>query len=132
VQTLTDRKQILIEFFQLIGQGRMKETVRFFSPDCKQHNPYIRGGVDALLDAMVSAARGESGKHHQPEFKVVNMAVDGDVAIVHTNLLSDKNRPDQGGLRQAHVFRFKADKIVEYWDITQSITPEMPNAGNAF
>jgi predicted SnoaL-like aldol condensation-catalyzing enzyme len=28
--------------------------------------------------------------------------------------------------------RFEDDKIVEYWDITQQVLPDMPNAAGAF
>jgi len=28
-----------------------------------------------------------------------------------------------------HIFRFSADKIIKYWDITQSIPENTPNAG---
>lgn len=132
MQPLTDRKQIVTQFFQLVSQGRLKEGLRFFSPDCIQHNPYVRGGMDALLDSIDHAAKEESGKHPQVKFKVVNVAADGDIVAVQTHLLSSRNKPELGGLRQAHLFRFKGDKIIEYWDITQQIMPEMPNAGNAF
>ena len=51
---------------------------------------------------------------------------------IHTQMLSSITRPNEGGLRQVHLFRFKDEKIVEYWDISQSIQPEMPNAAGAF
>jgi len=35
-------------------------------------------------------------------------------------------------LRQVHLFRFEGDKIVEYWDITQQVLLDMPNASGAF
>jgi predicted SnoaL-like aldol condensation-catalyzing enzyme len=57
---------------------------------------------------------------------------DGDFVAVHTELLSNKSKPSEGGLRQMHLFRFEGEKIVEYWDITQQIMPSMPNAGGAF
>src|ERR1700688_3619649 len=36
-----DRKKIASEFFGLLMQGKVKDGLRFFAPDCKQHNPYI-------------------------------------------------------------------------------------------
>ena len=50
-----DRKKIATGFFRLLMQGKVKDGLRFFAPDCEQHNPYISGSMDALTDAMISA-----------------------------------------------------------------------------
>ncbi|HZW58498.1 MAG TPA: nuclear transport factor 2 family protein [Nitrososphaerales archaeon] len=126
------KEKIVKDFFQLIVQGRPKEGLAFFSSDCIQHNPYVKGGMDALLDAM-AAMQKESPKYPDPYFNVKYILVDRDMAAVHTELLNSKSNPSQGGLRQVHLFRFGANnKIVEYWDITQTIQPDMPNAKGAF
>jgi len=128
----TSRKQTVTEFFRLVGEGRMKEGLRFFAPECVQHNPYIRGGMDALMEGMASAFKEGSSKYPEAEFSVVHVLADGDIVAVHTQLLNSRTRPQEGGLRQVHLFRFKGEKIVEYWDIGQLITPDMPNAGGTF
>ena len=126
------RKRVARDFFKLLGQGRQKEGLRFFAADCKQHNPYVRGGMDALFDAM-AAVQQEAPKHSDPYFAVKKILADGDMVAVHTELLSSKFNPGEGGLRQVHLFRFNKDnKIVEYWDVTQTVEPDMPNAASAF
>jgi predicted SnoaL-like aldol condensation-catalyzing enzyme len=55
-----------------------------------------------------------------------NVLADGDVVAVQTQLSS--SNPSNGGLRQVHLFRFSGDKIVEYWDITQQVLENAPNA----
>jgi predicted SnoaL-like aldol condensation-catalyzing enzyme len=57
---------------------------------------------------------------------------DGDFVAVYTQLLGTKSDPSKGGLRQVHLFRFDGDKIAEYWDVTQTILPSIPNPANAF
>ena len=42
---MTDRKNIVNEYFRLIGAGMFKEGLRFFAPDCKTHNPFVAGGM---------------------------------------------------------------------------------------
>jgi predicted SnoaL-like aldol condensation-catalyzing enzyme len=126
-----NRKRIVSDFFELVTQGRQDEGLGFFSPDCRQHNPYIRGGMKALFDGM-AAAQKEAGKYPDPSFAVRSILVDGDMVAAHTELLASKSNPAEGGLRQVHIFRFMGDKIVEYFDITQAIQPDMPNAANAF
>lgn len=126
------RKKIVRDFFKLVLQGRQKEGLRFFAADCRQHNPYVRGGMDALFDAMAAAQR-EEPKHPDPSFAVKSVIADGDVVAAHTEMLSSRSKPGEGGLRQVHLFRFgKDDRIVEYWDVTQVVQPDMPNAANAF
>jgi predicted SnoaL-like aldol condensation-catalyzing enzyme len=126
------RKNIALEFFNLIGQGKFKEGLRFFAPGCKTHNPYIAGNMETLTDAMVAANKEGTAKNPEAEFAVKHVLADGDLVAVHTQLLSSKSNPSQGGLRQIHLFRFEGDKIVEYWDVTQQLMPDMPNAAGAF
>ena len=84
---------------------------------------------------MVSqtSAQQEAPRFSDPYFAVKRVLADGDMVTVHTELLNSKSKPSKGGLRQVHLFRFnKGNKIVEYWDVTQVIQSDMPNAANAF
>jgi len=129
---LQKRKKVVRDFFKLVVQGRQKEGLRFFTDDCEQHNPYVQGGMDALFEAMASVQQ-EAPRYPDPDFAVKRILADGDMVAVHTELLSSKSKPAEGGLRQVHLFRFNKDnKIVEYWDVTQMVQPDMPNAANAF
>jgi predicted SnoaL-like aldol condensation-catalyzing enzyme len=126
------RKKIVRSFFKLVMQGRQKEGLHFFAANCKQHNPYIKGGMAALFDAMATVQQ-EAPKYPDPYFAVKKILADGDTVAVYTKLQSSKSKPSEGGLRQVHIFRFgRENKIVEYWDITQQVQPEMPNAVGAF
>ena len=54
-----------------------------------------------------------------------------ETSLQYKTQLSSSN-PSNGGLRQVHLFRFSGDKIVEYWDITQQVPENAPNAAGAF
>jgi len=129
---MLDRKNIINDYFRLVGTGMFKEGLSFFAPDCKTHNPFVVGGMDAVTDAMIAASKNITAQSSQPEFVIKHLLADGDIVAAHTQLLNSKSNPGEGGLRQIHLFRFGADKIVEYWDITQQILPSMPNARGAF
>jgi len=91
--------------------------------------------MDALIDAMIAVQKkGAEGiiKGSTADFKLImkNVLADGDLVAVHTQLSS--SNPSNGGLRQVHLFRFSGDKIVEYWDITQQVLENAPNAAGAF
>jgi predicted SnoaL-like aldol condensation-catalyzing enzyme len=88
-----------------------------------------------LIDAMIAVQKqGPEGiiKGSKADFKlgIKHVLADGDLVAVHTTVSSSK--PNEGGLRQVHLFRFSGEKIVEYWDITQDIHANMPNAAEAF
>jgi predicted SnoaL-like aldol condensation-catalyzing enzyme len=129
-QRETNHKNIVLEYFQLIAQGKFKEGLRFFAPDCKTHNPYVAGSIIDLVDAMIAASKGMSTP--EADFAVRHVLAEGDFVAAHTELLANKSKPDEGGLRQVHLYRFEGDKIIEYWDITQNITNNMLNAAGAF
>jgi predicted SnoaL-like aldol condensation-catalyzing enzyme len=128
----SDKKRIVLEFFDLVSSGSFKEGLHFFKPDCITHNPYFAGGIVALIDAMTAANKEMAPKYPNAGFAVKHVLVDGNLVAVYTQLLNNRSDPNNGGLRQAHLFRFEGDKIAEYWDITQLITPDMPNAMRAF
>ena len=129
------RKDIAVEFLSLIGQGRPKDGLLFFDPDCKTHNPYTAGGMNELTDAMIAVQKqGAEGimKGSKADFKLTirQVIADGDMVAVHTQISG--SNPSDGGLRQVHLFRFSGDKIVEYWDVTQMVPENAPNAEGAF
>jgi predicted SnoaL-like aldol condensation-catalyzing enzyme len=129
------RKEAAVKFLSLIAAGRPKDGLVFFNSDCITHNPYTAGDMDALTDAMIAVQKQGSGgmvKGSTADFKlsIRRVLAEGDIVAVHTTLSS--SNPSAGGLRQIHLFRFKGDKIVEYWDITQFIPEDAPNAAGAF
>jgi predicted SnoaL-like aldol condensation-catalyzing enzyme len=129
------RKKICVEVLSLIGSGKPKEALRFFDPECKTHNPYILGGVNELTDAMIKVQEQASegilkGSKADYKFTINQVLAEGEIVVVYTQIAS--SNPIEGGLRQVHIFRFRGEKIVEYWDITQNIPENAPNAAGAF
>ncbi len=128
-------KEASVTFLSLIAAGKTKDGLVFFAPDCITHNPYTVGDMNALTDAMIAVQKQGSGgivKGSTVDFKLAikQVLAEGDMVAVHTTLAS--SNPGAGGLRQVHLFRFKNDKIVEYWDITQFIPENAPNPAGAF
>jgi predicted SnoaL-like aldol condensation-catalyzing enzyme len=129
------RKDIAVEFLSLVGSGKPKDGLLFFDPECETHNPYTAGGMEELTDAMIAVQKQAADgiiKGSKADFKLTirQVIADGDVVAVHTQVAGSK--PSEGGLRQVHLLRFRGDKIVEYWDITQMVPENAPNAAGAF
>jgi predicted SnoaL-like aldol condensation-catalyzing enzyme len=126
------RKKVIKDFFGLVMQGRQMEGLRYFSQDCVQHNPYVKEGMKELFDSMAAVQR-SAPMYSDPDFEIKSLVAEGDMVAVYTVLRGSKSNPKAGGLRQVHLFRFGKDgKIVEYWDVSQMIGPEMPNVIGAF
>src|SRR5512142_1840565 len=51
------RKEIAIEFLHLISLGKPKDGLKFFTPECKTHNPYVVGGMNELIEAMIEVQK---------------------------------------------------------------------------
>ena len=108
------------------------DGLKYFTADCIQHNPYVKGGMKELFDSMVAAMSAMPKEFVDPELKVRQVVAEGDTLAVYTQLLASKSNQAKGGLRQVHIFRFRGNRACEYWDVTQMITPDMQNAGGAF
>lgn len=127
-----EHKNIAQSFFKLVSEGKFKEGLQYFTPNCITHNPYISGTMSNLVDAMVEANKQGMTEFPKAAFSVRQVLADGDYVAVHTQLLNNGADPVEGGLRQVHLLRFEGEKIAEYWDISQEILPTMPNAAGAF
>ena len=89
--------------------------------------------MDALMESIASVQQSMTPQFDDMDFAIKHVLADENTVAVHTELLNSKSRPDEGGLRQVHLFRFgPKNKIVEYWDITQQVTKDQPNPANAF
>jgi predicted SnoaL-like aldol condensation-catalyzing enzyme len=126
------RKEVVADVFRLIGEGRPMDALKYFAPDCVQHNPYVKGGMKPLFESMIEAMKNTPRQYSDPELKVRLTMADGDYIAAYTQLLASKSDRSKGGLRQVHLFRFSGDKVAEYWDVTQAILSDMPNPANAF
>ena len=126
-----NHKKIIEEYFKLVSAGKFKDGLRFFSPNCKTHNPFLVGNMNALIDAMIAANKEYGPKYPEAQFSLKYLLADGDLVAAYTQLVGSPSKPGEGGIRQMHLFRFEGDIIVEYWDVTQQILPNMPNAGQS-
>jgi predicted SnoaL-like aldol condensation-catalyzing enzyme len=111
-----NRKRIALSFFRLIAQEGPIAALRIFHPKAKHHNPYCAPGMKALLT--------------DPLFQLKRVLVDGDMVAVHTTLQSKSDKTQ--GFRQVHLFRFRKEKVIEYWDVTQMVPKKAKYPKNMF
>lgn len=124
--TKTRRKQVARQFIELIGAGRIDEAYqRYVAMDGKHHNPFFVAGFPALQAAM------KANYIQFPDMRLTIKDVigDGEMVAVHSSVVM---RPGEPGFATVHWFRFKADRIVEMWDVAQSLPSDLINLDGAF
>ena len=63
-----NQKNIVSEYFELIKEGKFKEGLHFFAPDCKTHNPFVAGNMENIIDAMIAANKDYGPKYPEAQF----------------------------------------------------------------
>ena len=115
-------KEIALSFFSLIAPPEgPAAALRIFDPRCRHHNPYCAPGMQALLGEMAKVQQDMEANEMplDPVFKIKHVMVDGNIVVIHTTMQSKTKRTN--GFRQIHMFRFKGNKVIEYWDVTQMV-----------
>ena len=127
-----NNKKNIKEYFELIRQQKFREGLKFFAPDCKTHNPFVAGNMKNIFNAMIAANKDYGPKYPEAQFSLKLLLADENFVVAYTQLVASPTNPAEGGLRQMHLFRFRGDKIVEYWDVTQNIMQNTPNPEGSF
>jgi predicted SnoaL-like aldol condensation-catalyzing enzyme len=79
-----DRREIVDDLFGLIGQGKQKDGLEYFAVDCRQHNPYVHGGMDSLFESM-AAAQKAAPRYPDPYLTIRSILADGDMIATIQN-----------------------------------------------
>lgn len=121
-----DRKNVAVQFLQLVVAGRIDEAYqRHIDMEGKHHNPFFPAGFPALKKGMIENHAQFPGK----QLAVKNVLGDGDLVAVHSHIVM---RPGDSGVAAVHLFRFQGDRIVEMWDCGQPVPAESSNEDGMF
>jgi predicted SnoaL-like aldol condensation-catalyzing enzyme len=119
-------KQIALDFLNLASKGEARLAFsRYISGGFKHHNVYFKGDTEALMTAMEENAKKTPGK----VFEIKRILEDGDLVAVHSHV---RQNPNDLGVAVVHIFRFENGRIVELWDIGQTVPSETINENGMF
>lgn len=120
--TLTEtNRAIVLRFVDLFYRQKQVRAAfeAYVAKDYIQHNPEIADGREAAVLAL-------EPMFLKPTFMtdVKRIIVDGDIAVVH---LYARSAPEERGGSVMDMFRLKNGKIVEHWDVLQTVPEKSAN-----
>ncbi len=120
--SVTERNRAIVTDFARIFYAEKDVRKAFDSyvvPDYIQHNPGVADGRDAAITALEPMFSRPGAR-----FDVKRILVDGDHAVIH---LHGRGDAATAGAAVADIYRLKDGKIVEHWDVLQSMPTKSAN-----
>jgi predicted SnoaL-like aldol condensation-catalyzing enzyme len=119
-------KEAAVEFLRLVASGKVSDAYeRYIGDGFRHHNPYFRGDAASLREAMQMNVASNPDKI----LEIQRALQDGDEVAVFSRIM---RHPDDRGSAVVHIFRFKDNRIVELWDIGQTVPEDSINENGMF
>lgn len=116
-------KMVSIAFYEAaLNEHNFEKAQAFMGETYTQHNPNASDDIAGFAGFLAFLR-----EHHPLSRGIIKRVwADGDYVILH---VLERRHPDDRGDAVVDIFRLQDGKIVEHWDVTQSI-PETLAHGN--
>ncbi|SHH48181.1 Predicted SnoaL-like aldol condensation-catalyzing enzyme [Chryseolinea serpens] len=121
---LEANKKLVADFYQkLFGDKDTAAIDAYLGDTYIQHNPMLPDGKDALKQGAAQWFKNAP----KEKIDIQHLSADGDLVYIHT-------KSTQGGKTASiiDIFRVKDNKIVEHWDVIQTVPEKSANAHPMF
>ena len=119
-------KQAAVDFLEKVIANKIDEAYALHvDPACRHHNPYFDRDIGALKAGM------QENAHTNPQkiFEIQHVIHEGDLVAVHSRLRQETGGP---AFAVVHLFRFRQNRVVEFWDVCQPEPAENVNENGMF
>ncbi len=125
--SLNANRRTAMAFYDLMfNQCRPREAIEAFTGEVYiQHNPHVGDGKEAFIAYFEKMAREYPGK----KVEFVRSIAESNLVVLHCRQ-TWPGLPDYAGI---DIFRLDEDgKIVEHWDVLQTVPDEMAHGNGMF
>lgn len=120
-------KKIVTEFYEMaFNQHKPTEAAKkYFGDKYIQHNPQVPNGAAAFYGYF----EGFYKEHTKAHVKIYRVIADGDLVALHLHSKIDEK---DLGRAVVDIFRLENGKIVEHFDVVQSVPAKTANGNTMF
>lgn len=124
---MSKHTEVAKSFLKTAGMGKVQDAYdQYVAPSFIHHNQYFKGDRESLFKAMQEASKTTPNK----SIEIKHAYEDGNTVITHS--LVTRQGPETQDVAVVHIFRFEQDRIVELWDVGQTISKDSPNENGMF
>ena len=124
--TQEDNRKIVLDFYDaMINRKDFDAASAYLGDNYIQHEAIAPDGVAGLRGMLAKMAE----RMPQARVDVRRVFVDGDYVILHAHLVPT---PGDRGKARVAIFRLDGGKVVEHWNVTESIPAETANSNGVF
>jgi predicted SnoaL-like aldol condensation-catalyzing enzyme len=120
-------KSVVVAFYKVIFEGRVEDAFRLYAgTPYRQHNPLIEDGMEGLKKFVTRIMSSQP----DARYEIKRVFADGDHVVLHSHWhgLSDNPR----GEAVVDILRVEGGKVLEHWDVIQTVPEMSANANTMF
>lgn len=117
-------RQLVVAFYDQFFNNH-DTTAAVVAEDYIQHNPEVPDGKAPFVGFFT----GFFAENPNSKARIVRSAADGDLVWLHVH---STNGADDPGQAVVDIFRVEDGKIVEHWDVIQTVPTEAANPNTMF
>lgn len=126
LQQEEENRQLVLNFYNLnFNEHKVEEAAEVMADDYIQHNPLVPNGKDAFVSYFSEFFPANP----DDKSRIVRSAADGDLVWLHVH---NTNNDSDRGHAIIDIFRVENGKIVEHWDVIQSVPEKALNDNTMF